>query len=267
MFFIYKLTFLFLTPIFGLFGQATDLTELVITGKYQGKNIFVQNPLADNSGIFCIEQIYINDKLHKSKISASAVEVNLSTLSQGEFIFVRIVHKEGCLPKVINPQVVRIPTNFKFIAIHLDSDELNWVFKDAPPNAHFMVEERDKNSSDWKNVKKMKVDSKPGQVLYQASINLSEKQEKRFRVFFENQEGYRLYSDEIVHHGDKEPVTFYPQRVDNKITLSRVANYEIVDSTGKLVTKGEGNEILLEGASSGLYFLNIENRTEKFFKK
>ncbi|MFN0049023.1 MAG: T9SS C-terminal target domain-containing protein, partial [Cytophagales bacterium] len=62
-------------------------------------------------------------------------------------------------------------------------------------------------------------------------------------------------------------VTFFPKRVANKIYLSRDADYEIIDGYGNPLMKGKGKEIVCETLSEGVYYLNIDNKTEKFLKK
>jgi peroxiredoxin len=61
--------------------------------------------------------------------------------------------------------------------------------------------------------------------------------------------------------------TFYPERVDDKIHISREAEYEVYSQRGKIVKKGKGIEIDASGLASGVYFLSIEGTVHKIFKK
>jgi hypothetical protein len=76
-----------------------------------------------------------------------------------------------------------------------------------------------------------------------------------------------FYSKVIEFDPNAEPITFFPKSVTSKITLSRPTGYEVVDAKGKVLKKGTGTEISLAELKSGVYYLNIENRREKFFKK
>lgn len=66
---------------------------------------------------------------------------------------------------------------------------------------------------------------------------------------------------------DQALVTFYPQRVDDKLTLSKNANFEIYNQRGKLIKKGAGAFIMVQDLSSGNYYLSLEGTVSTFFKK
>jgi peroxiredoxin len=61
--------------------------------------------------------------------------------------------------------------------------------------------------------------------------------------------------------------TFYPSRVDDGITLSRDALYEVYTLTGKRLAQGKGMKIDCTALRSGSYYLSIEGRIFTFFKK
>jgi peroxiredoxin len=61
--------------------------------------------------------------------------------------------------------------------------------------------------------------------------------------------------------------TFYPERVDDKIHISRKAEFEIFNERGKLVKKGEQEVIEVPEIPSGVYYLSIEGNVHKIFKK
>jgi len=69
------------------------------------------------------------------------------------------------------------------------------------------------------------------------------------------------------YYSEEDPITFYPTRVTDKIILSRETSYEVLDAAGNSVVQGTGSEIHVEDLNSGLYYLNINNKTEKFIKK
>ncbi|WP_037576525.1 redoxin domain-containing protein [Sporocytophaga myxococcoides] len=66
---------------------------------------------------------------------------------------------------------------------------------------------------------------------------------------------------------DQSLVTFYPQRVDDKITLSKNANFEIYNQRGKLIKKGSGVYIMVQDLTPGNYYLSLEGTVNTFFKK
>ena len=91
--------------------------------------------------------------------------------------------------------------------------------------------------------------------------------ENLYRIKGILKDGDYIYSGLMNYISDQEPVSFYPERVTSKITLSRETDFEVLDVNGNLLVKGKEREISVENLSPGLYYLVIENRTEKFIKK
>jgi hypothetical protein len=80
---------------------------IVLSGRYKGKNIFVQNPLIGTDTIakqFCIEKIIINDKEVADKPLSSAIEIDLAHLQIkiGDPVKVTIIHRKDCQPQILN---------------------------------------------------------------------------------------------------------------------------------------------------------------------
>lgn len=62
--------------------------------------------------------------------------------------------------------------------------------------------------------------------------------------------------------------TFTPTRADDKLYLSREANYEVYNARGKIILQGNGTEIDVSKLNSGsIYYLNLEGSIGSFFKK
>ena len=62
-------------------------------------------------------------------------------------------------------------------------------------------------------------------------------------------------------------ITFFPQRVDDQITLSAEAEYEVYNARGGLVRKGKGTIISVTGLKAGSYHLSINGQVHSFYKK
>src|SRR5690606_15482464 len=80
---------------------------IVVEGRYQGKNLFVQNPFSEAGVGFCVFEVTVNDQIATDEINSSAFEVDLGNygLKLGDAITVKIKHKDGCTPVVLNPEV------------------------------------------------------------------------------------------------------------------------------------------------------------------
>lgn len=64
-----------------------------------------------------------------------------------------------------------------------------------------------------------------------------------------------------------EKLTFYPRKVSDEITLSRKAHYEIITGRGKVKAVGEGQIIDMSSFPTGMYYLSLEGKLFKIFKK
>ncbi len=237
--------------------------EFTFTGVYNGKNLFVQNPLSSNMKDYCTREVWVNDSKVLTNPRSSAFTINLSGLSPKSPVTVRIVHNNGCTPKIINPQVVRTQTDFRYISIHLDGSLLEWVTNGELASGKFFVErwENDK----WKTIES--VGAKGGEdsryrleVDHLPAVN-------RYRIKYLQSDGETFYSSVQTFEESVDRITFAPTRVSDKIYLSRETDYVVSDPKGNELLKGHGKEIQLGHLTTGLYYLTIDDRREKFFKK
>jgi hypothetical protein len=240
--------------------------ELIVSGVYQGKNIYVQNPATEEKNVFCTQQVYVNNKLVVTNPSTSAFEVDLSHLNINQPLVIKILSRESCEPKIINPQVIREKSQFEFLSVLCDQNLLRWFTRGEAGQGKFFIEHYLNNK--WVIVQAVDADGGHGRDRsYAVQVNPITGL-NRFRLKYLPPEGTIQFSRPVEIHGPaEEPVTFYPTRVTDKIILSRETDYEVLDSQGNAVVKGTGREIELGDLTSGLYYLNIENRKEKFIKK
>lgn len=242
-------------------GQDTEYTA---TGEYQGKNIYVQNPLSPDKVNFCTSSVYLNEVLIITSPKTSAYEIDLSQLERGDAVFVKIEHKQGCTPKIINPQVIRGKNKFQFLNVSADAISVYWTTVGEQPNGKFYLEHYLYRI--WVNV--MEVEGKGSFESNQYSLKPEHYTgDNKYRIRYEQKDGKVFFSRVFQYFNDAEPVSFFPAKVVDKITLSKVTDYSVVDSYGNKVVKGKGNEIVLNHLKAGLYFLYIDNREEKFVKK
>src|SRR3972149_3123593 len=96
---------LFLLPLFIFSCIFSHAGIIVVEGKYQNKNIYVQNAYL-NAGVgFCAFAVYVNGKLTNDEVNATAFEIDLSQLQlkYGQEVIIKILHKDECNPpRVLN---------------------------------------------------------------------------------------------------------------------------------------------------------------------
>ncbi len=238
--------------------------EFTMAGEYQGKSIYVQNPLSSDKINFCTQEVYLNQILVIRYPKTSAFVIDLSDLNAGDPVFIKIVHSEGCVPKIINPQVIRSKSKFHFLNTSADAISLNWSTGGELPAGVFYVEHYVHRK--WVSI--VEVQGKGSFESNQYAMNPDHHTgDNKYRIRYIQRDGKIFYSRVFDYFHDVEPVSFYPALVTDKITLSAIADFEIRDSSDQEILKGRSKEIRLSNLKSGLYYLYIDNRKEKFVKK
>lgn len=247
-----------------IFNLPVKGQEFSLAGEYQGKNLYVQNPLSKDNQNFCTDEVYLNDERVLVQPKTSAFEIKLDHLNIGDPVVVRITYKSECLPKIINPQVIRSKSRFQFEDEYADLKTLSWITKGEQPNGKFIIEH-------YRNEKWVAVETIRGKGSFEYNqysvTSRHHSGNNKYRVKYLQSGGKVFFSKVMEFDHDIEPVTFFPTRVTDKITFSREADYEILDTYGNLVDKGSAQVVSVDALKSGLYYLNIDNRTEKFVKK
>lgn len=245
----------------GIYATAQQ-QELLLTGVYNGKNLYVQNPISTNLKDYCTREVYVNGTLIFENPRTSAYIINLAHLAPKAPIEVRILYSEGCMPKIINPQVVRVPTGFKYLAVNIDSSAVSWTTNKQQKGGKFFVEKW--YGEQWQAIGTAAVESDRARYTLPVSHHSGT---NRYRIKFLQDDGDMYYSNVQDHNASIAPITFTPTRVSDKIFLSRDTDYVVTDTGGNQLMKGTGKEIFVGNLSSGVYYLRIDNRSEKFFKK
>lgn len=255
---IYLLCFVLLLS-FGGFAQ-----EIKLTGVYQGKNIYVQNPLkADQSG-YCTQAVFVNGTKVLGSPRASSYEINLSKYAINTPIEIRIVHSSGCKPKVINKSVIDVKTNFKFISFTVDDKNLNFTVEGESNNSVYYVEQYVNNN--WTNLKVLTAQARQNTNSYSVPVSHSTGK-NTYRIKHQEKSGQIIYSQTISYSSVQGMVKFYPRNVSNKIYFTANVSYEIANSQKQILKKGKGKEVDLSALQRGVYYVSFDNRTEKFLKK
>ena len=244
--------------------QWAQAGELILTGVYQGKNLYVQNPLSEDRSRYCTQEVYVNDRIVTSNPRTSAYTIDLSFLDYEASVIIRITHMDNCEPKIINPQAIRIKGGFAFLVAQADRNSIRWSTRAEKPGARFFLERF--QMGEWTTLETF--DAKGDAEANSYSIAADHfSGNNRYRIRYLGPDGTSTTSSEFVFRSDSQPVTFYPVRVLDRITLSRSTEWEVLDANSKRVLIGRGQYIDVLDLESGLYYLVIDNRRERFFKK
>ena len=241
----------------------SEAAILSLSGVYQGKNLYIQNPpISENE--YCTQEVYVNDIKIMSHVLTSAYEIDLSHLKMDEPVTIKILHRDDCKPKILNPQVLKINSTFQFTSFVIDERKLAWSTKGEKVGGKMYVEHFLNNN--WMVFKDISCHGSITLNNYQVEENHHSGTNK-YRIKFLEKDGQAFYSKVIEFTSSRQPVTFSPKRVTTSVYLSRTIPYEVIDSYGNVVKKGTGKEIEMSSMKEGVYYLNFDNRTEKVLKK
>ena len=246
---------------FAVVSQAGILT---ISGVYQGKNLYVQNPFAANMRDYCTNEVFVNDVKKDYNVASSAFEIDLAFMKVGDPVTVKITHKDDCKPKILNPQVIRASSAFTFSSFSVDKDKLLWSTKGEKPKGKMFIEQMKYNT--WVIVKEFT--GKGSSILNNYEVeSFHHSGVNQYRIKYLEVDGQVHYSPTVEFTSALTALTYYPKRVTDKIMLSREVEYELQDAFGNVIRKAKGTEIDIASSPSGVYYLNADNQTFKIFKK
>ncbi|HTF02543.1 MAG TPA: hypothetical protein VK826_00900 [Bacteroidia bacterium] len=254
----------FLLPAFAFAESGT----LVIEGKYQNKNIYVQNSFSGNGVGFCAYEVRVNGQTSTDEVNSSAFEIDLRAynLVEGDPVNIQIFHKEGCAPKVLNPEVLKPRPTFDTKSITCSAAGLlTWTTTGETSSIAFIVEQFRWNK--WVYVGEVQGIGTPAEHTYNFQT-VAHSGENKFRV---KQVGFGKevkYTPEVKHTPANSTALTFTQSNDSKtITLSGDSMYEMYDAYGNVVLKGFGRDIDLSSFDKGMYFLCFDNKIEQVNRK
>ncbi|MGD1842945.1 MAG: T9SS C-terminal target domain-containing protein [Thermonemataceae bacterium] len=235
--------------------------EIILKGVYQGKNLYVQNPLAANKSSFCTKEVFVNNRKVLSSPKSSSFEIDLSYLKLNQGVTIKILYVAGCKPKVINARAIQPSAAFQFTQFKVEADRIVWHAKGESASSAYYVEKFVNNN--WRNIKTV-IGAQAGayaiQAKHTAGLN-------KYRVKYGERNGKIYYTQAIIYRANNVEIKFYPKNVNTKIYFTAVVAYEILDANGKLLKKGTAKQVNASDLKRGIYYLNLDGRTEKFLKK
>ncbi|MEJ5266246.1 MAG: hypothetical protein WHW07_00370 [Bacteroidales bacterium] len=249
--------------------QISKADELVFKGVYQGKDLFIINPMIDIGEEYCAYEILVNNIKYDDEIRSSAFKISLDflNLKYGEEFEVVIKHRSDCTPKLVNPEVLKPLSTYEIINYELGyNDLLRFTTTNESGKLTFYVEEYRWNR--WIERGRIMGEGGPGNRNYSVKI-YPFAGENKFRVYQIDHLGRRHYSEEFVFNIDKEPVKVMTKlsKVGKEIVFSGLTAYAVVNDFGEELITGVGTSIDVSNLKKGQYFLNFENEYVVFKKK
>jgi hypothetical protein len=241
---------------------------IVLEGNYQGKNLFVQNPYSEAGVGFCVYEVTVNDQIATDEINSSAFEVDLGNfgLKIGAPIVVKIKHKDGCTPVVLNGEVLKPKSTFDIVKQEVKADRTyTWTAANETGELAFVVEQKRWNK--WVKMGEVMGVGTPGEHTYEFKVT-PHSGENTYRVRQTDLTKKSRMSQSVAYTDPSVAlVTWAPQKVKDIITFSAPTLYEVYDQYGNIVKRGYANTLDVTSLKKDLYYLNYDNKTGETFIK
>ncbi len=235
---------------------------LLIEGQYQNKNVYVSNSVSANGIGFCAYEVRVNGEITSDQISSSAFEIDLSNLklNQGSDVVIQIFHKEGCLPKVLNANVLRPMPTFETKTITLDEmGTLKWTTTEESGVLTYDVEQYKWNK--WVKVGEVQGMGTTSENNYEFKVVMVSG-ENKFRVAQKGTLGKSKKSPEAISNSAVEKPELKFDKKARKINFTGITSYEVYDVYGQIRKKGYDKSIDMSNLSKGEYYISYDNVTE-----
>ena len=255
-----------------LVGSSASFADLSIEGHYQGKNLFVQNPEDEDGFGFCVTRATVNGDPIADGIQSSAFEIDFSAFSIqiGDPVFIVLEHGLGCKPKILNPEVLLPKSTYVIGEIKCTPEgALTWTTTGESGKLPFVIEQYRWNK--WVAIGEVDGAGTPEENSYEFNVS-PHSGENKVRVAQTDHTGRKKPSQAVTFTNPsiQEP-ELNPKKVKNKINFTAggtpvETKYEIYDAYGNIVKKGVGSEVDCENLKKGAYYINYDNKNEKFIK-
>lgn len=271
---MYKTFFMKLFLLFVLFigVNFASYADSSLEGHYQGKNLFVQNPDDEDDFGFCITSVTVNGNPVSDGIESSAFEIDFTEFNVkiGDPVFIVLIHGSGCKPKVLNPEVLKPKSTFEIVSILCKSDgRMSWITKNESGKLAFVIEQFRWNR--WVVLGEVNGDGSVKENHYNFVVT-PHSGENKVRVTQTDYTNNKRPSQSVsfINTSIIEP-QFSPKRVKKIIKFTASGKpietkYEIFDALGNIVKKGFSSEADCTNLKKAAYYINYDNKSEKFIK-
>ena len=244
---------------------------LSLEGTYQDKNLLVNNPPMPDGFGFCVSKVLVNGEILPAVIQTSHFEIDfkLFHLRKGEQVFVVLEHALGCEPRFINPEVLLPKSTFECTQIKVQKDGLlSWTTNNENAILDYSIEQF--KWGRWVEVGQVKGKGQKNNNNYLFQLN-PHSGKNTVRVSQTDNSGKARISPSTSFVSNIPVVTFSPAKVHQNLYFKAngkavKTKFEIYDAYGNLLKVGFNSVVDCTNFVSGVYFINYDNKSEKFIK-
>lgn len=246
--------------------STTFAAVLVIEGKYQNKNIYVQNAYGGSGVGYCTVEVKVNGNITTDEVNSSAFEIDLVAmkLKYGDKVTIEIIHKDFCKPFILNAQDLKSLPTFEVLAMNISSNGvLKWTTRAESGPLPYVIEQFKWNK--WVPVGEVSGVGTPDNHDYEFQL-ATHSGENKFRIKQVGLGSLPKYSKPVTLNSMTEKPNYAVTKDYNALQFSCETAYEIYDDYG-IIKKGFGKEINIENLKKGKYYLCYDNQITEFDKK
>lgn len=235
-------------------------------GIYQGKNLFVQNPMLSTAEDFCTKKVVVNGVEVITAPRSSAYEIDLSHIKLKSAVIIEIHYSEGCIPKILNLNAIKALSHFSFTSFNVDEDGIHWSSKGESDAGTFYIQHFINNA--WVTIREEK-----GKGHLNDSYDINSEHHSglnKYRIRYLELSGQSFYSKTVEFESSKKPVVIYPRKVTDKLYFKPaiITKYVIYDKYGNVVLEGKAKEIDCTSLKPHEHYtIEFDNQTKEFIKK
>lgn len=250
-----------------LMAAKANSATLVVEGKYQNKNVFVQNFYGGSGVGFCALEVKVNGQITTDEVNSTAFEIDLASLKlkYGQNVTIEIQHKNDCTPRVLNMDDLRPRPTFEVLTMNITSAGiLKWTSKNETGALPYIVEQFKWNK--WVPIGEVDGTGTPESHEYSFKVTAHSGANK-YRV---KQIGFGSepkYSNHVVFNSSIDKPNFAVNKENSAIEFTTETAFEVYDGYGQIVKKGFGIKIDISNLDKGKYYLCYDNQVSEIDKK
>ena len=252
--------------IFSGFFQQTLLASSVITieGVYQGKNVFIKNPVIDHeSDQYGIIEAEVNgEKIENIHSGVFEIDLSHKNLKYNARLEILLRCRDGCKPKLLNPESVYPHPAFETVSIAVNENGLvKWETKNELGALPYYIEQY--KWGRWVTIGEVQGQGATQNNCYtfQAMLNSGENLFRVKQVDFQSRTP--RYSEEVRIKANSPAINFHVDKRKGQILFNHSTNYELYDLHGILLATGCGDQILVGEMKHKTFYLNYGSMSVK----
>jgi hypothetical protein len=248
------------------FASSLLAEVVIISGIYQGKDLYVRNPMTADSSGYCVFEVLVNGNVTADQVNSASFAVDLATwqLAQGDALEIVLRCKENCDVKILNPEVIYPNSTFKITSMVVDpKGGMTWVTENESAALTFVIEQFKWNR--WMKIGEVKGQGKPEACTYSFPAAMHTGL-NTFRIYQMDYKGQHT-SDEYKIESAIPEVKIKNLKISDRIEFSSETSFEVISEFGAMVTTGRGQYIDASKYSKGKYYVNFDNKVGSIVEK